>query len=331
MWGSIPIAAAVGQLTIGQLYAVTFVAGVLDVCFLVAYRSYLPSLVERRQLTEANAKLAATDGVTRTAGPSLAGGLVQLANAPIALAVQAISMLGSALLIWRIRRPGSIPPRSEQPQLRGTTLVAIRDGLRFAWRHNVVRACTLSDASYLFGFAMSYAVQIVFFTRDLGIGPAVIGVIFTTGSVGGLLAALVARPIGRRLRPGWSLVAGSVLRASGIALVPMATLAGDLALALLIGARLVNASGWTLWEVHQETVQQQAVPDRLRGRVNASTLVVVQGADAIGALVGAGLAATVGVVPTLVGGGIVAVLGTGWLFTARRVRENRLVDGTEQC
>lgn len=328
LWGSAPVAAAFGLLTMGQLFVVAFLAGTLDVCFLVAYRSYLPSLVGPERLAEGNAKLAATDGITRTAGPSMAGAVVQLLTAPVALAVQAAAFLGSALCVWRIRHPEPEPSRSSSG--REPVRAALFDGLRFAWRQPLVRAFTVSDASFLFSFSMLYAVQIVFFTRQLGLGPALIGVIFTTGSVGGLIAALVARRIGRRLRVGPTLVLGSLLRGGGLAVIPFAALVGPFALPLLIGSRLVNAFGWTLWEVHQETTQQLVVPNRLRGRVNGSTLFVSQGADSLGAFTGAGLAAAVGVLPTLAVGAVGAVLATGWLLTSH-VRNIRLAGDDGHC
>lgn len=313
LWGSAPLAAALGLLTIGQLYVVAFLAGTLDVCFLVAYRSYLPSLVGPERLAEGNAKLAATDGITRTAGPSVAGAVVQFLTAPVALAVQAAGFLGSALCVWRIGRPEPTTLVSG----RQPVWAAIRDGLLFGWRQSVVRALTLSEASYLFSFSVLYAVQIVFLSRQLGLAPALIGLIFTAGSVGGIVAAVVARRIGQRLRAGRVIVLGSLLRGAGLALVPFAALVGPFALPLLIGSRLVNAFGWTLWEVHQETTQQLLVPNRLRGRVNGSTLFVTNGADSLGAFTGAGLAAVVGVFPTLAIGAVGAVLATGWLLTSR--------------
>ncbi|MET9019634.1 MFS transporter [Actinopolymorpha sp. NPDC004070] len=249
----------------------------------------------------------------RTAGPSLAGGLVQIFNAASALSVQALTFACSGPLLWRIRHREPARSVATHASVRGA-LVA---GLRFVWRQPLVRAFTLSDATFLFSFAVVYAVQLVFFTRELGLSPAVIGVIFTVGSIGGLLGGMVSRPIGVRLTTGRTILAGSILRASGIAMVPLAALAGSAAVPLLVFSRLVNAFGWTLWEVHQETTQQLLAPAGLRGRVNGSVQFVVRGVDALGAFAGAGLAALLGVFPTLAAGAAGALLGTAWLATSR--------------
>ncbi|MEQ7123711.1 MFS transporter [Actinopolymorpha sp. B11F2] len=311
--GSVPACAALGILTMNQLYLVTFLAGTLDVCFQVAYRSYLPSLVPAVHLPDGYAKLAVTDGAMRTAGPSLAGGLVQILNAAAALGIQALTFVLSGLLLWRVRHQE--PSRSATT--RESVWPALVAGLRFAWRQPLVRAFTLSDATFVFSFAIVYAVQMVFFARDLNLSPAMIGVIFTVGSLGGLLGGLAARAVGVRLTTGRTIFTGSLLRAAGIALVPLAALVGPAALPLLVLSRLVNAFGWTLWEVHQETTQQLLTPSTLRGRVNGSVLFIVQGVDALGGFVGAGLAPLLGVLPTLAVGAIGALAGTAWLATSK--------------
>ena len=311
--GTVPVCAALGILTMNQLYLVTFLAGTLDVCFQIAYRSYLPSLIPAVELPDGYAKLAVTDGAMRTAGPSLAGGLVQILNAASALGFQALTYLGSGLLLWRIRHQEPTRPATT----RESVWPALTAGLRFAWRQPLVRAFTLSDATFVFCFNIVYAVQMVFFARDLHLSAAMIGVIFTVGSLGGLFGGVSVRIVGVRLTTGRTIVTGSLLRAAGIALVPLAVLVGPAALPLLILSRLVNAFGWTLWEVHQETTQQLLTPSNLRGRVNGGVQFVVQGTDALGAFVGAGLAALLGVLPTLAIGALGALLGTAWLATSR--------------
>jgi predicted MFS family arabinose efflux permease len=218
------------------------------------------------------------------------------------------------------RQPRDHRRRSTEPTTaprRQPIWTSLRAGLAFTWRQPLIRALSLSEATFLFGFAVTYAVQLVFFTRHLHLSPATIGVIFTIGSVGGLLGGLAAQHAGQRYGTGPTIIGGSVLRAAGIAAVPLAAIAGPLTLPLLIGSRLINAFGWTLWEVHQETTQQLATPPQLRGRVNAAVLYAVQGADALGGLAGASLAALLGVTPTLAIGATGALLGTTWLLTPK--------------
>ena len=75
MLATVPIAYALGVLTMGQMYVVGFVVGTLTVFFDVAYQSYLPSLVERDQLVDGNGKLEASRTVAQSAGPATRGRL----------------------------------------------------------------------------------------------------------------------------------------------------------------------------------------------------------------------------------------------------------------
>src|SRR5207302_4833051 len=101
--GSIPVAAALGMLHIEQLFVVAFLAGICTVFFDVAYQSYLPELIERQQLVEGNAKLEASKSVAEMAGPILGSGLLQVAAAPFAIGIDAISFLISAAFLRSIR------------------------------------------------------------------------------------------------------------------------------------------------------------------------------------------------------------------------------------
>src|SRR5205814_8235564 len=105
--GSIPLSALLGRLGIEQLYAVGLLTGVLTVFFDVAYQSYLPVLVKREHLVEGNSKLEVSRSVAQIAGPGVAGALVQVVTAPIAVAVDALSFIASAfsLLVMHLGVP----------------------------------------------------------------------------------------------------------------------------------------------------------------------------------------------------------------------------------
>lgn len=196
---SVPVAALLDVLTMEQLYVVAFGVGTLGICFETAYHSYLPSLVARGQLADGNSKLAVTSGLIRMVGPSLAGAIVQWLTPVFGLGVNALSYLAAGGLIWRIRRTEPTPSR----RARTSVWMAFRDGLRFTWRQKLIRVFMLSEGTFMFFFSLTQAVVLVFFTRTLGLGPGLIGVIFSAGSVGGLLGAFVARRVGERYNHQW--------------------------------------------------------------------------------------------------------------------------------
>jgi hypothetical protein len=103
MLASIPIAWALGALTIWQLYAVGFVNGLMTVFFDVADQSYLPTILERDELVEGNSKLQVSQSSAQILGQPLGGGVVAVLSAPVAVLLDALSYLGSAGLILSIR------------------------------------------------------------------------------------------------------------------------------------------------------------------------------------------------------------------------------------
>src|SRR6266571_1783143 len=83
-------------LNMATLYAFSFVIGILTVFFDVAYQAYLPALVDRKQLVDANSKLETSNTLANTGGPALAGAVIQLFKAPIAMVFDAASFFFSA-------------------------------------------------------------------------------------------------------------------------------------------------------------------------------------------------------------------------------------------
>ncbi len=110
----VPVAALLGLLRIELLYFVAFGMGTLGMFFDVAYRSILPSLIDRKQLVEANSKLEVSASAAEIAGPGIGGALVQLVTAPIARVVDAVTFAVSALFLQFIHASEPDPVHSDQ-------------------------------------------------------------------------------------------------------------------------------------------------------------------------------------------------------------------------
>ena len=163
--GSVPIAYAVGGLTLVQLFVVTLASGILTVFFDVAYQSYLPALVGREHLVEGNAKLTGSAQVAAVAGPSVAGGLVQAIGSSAAVAVDAGSFLISAVAVGAVRtpEPRPVPPEGGHPRL----VQGIAEGLRFVFGHALLRAIAATTATSNLFSGIAAAVEIVFLVRQV--------------------------------------------------------------------------------------------------------------------------------------------------------------------
>lgn len=308
---SVPLTAMLGDLTMPHLYVVAVINGTLGMCFEAAYHAYLPTLVPPAALADGNSKLAITDGIARTGGPSLAGVAVQVLTAPMTLGFQVLTYAAAAFSIWRIRTEEPAPGRDGGG---AGVLVGLRSGVTFIWHHGLVRVLALSEATYGLFFEVTFTALLVFYSRTLHLPPSEIGVIYAAGSIGGIVGGVAAGRVARQLGSRPTMVAGAILRSLGLAIVPLAVVVPGPAVAFLVVARFLNAFGWTIWEVHQMTMQQLATPNPLRGRVTSTTLFLGRGAETVGGFAGAGLAALFGVLPTLIVGGLGALLATTWLL-----------------
>jgi predicted MFS family arabinose efflux permease len=297
--GSLPLAAAVGHVTYVQLCVVGFVTGTLTVLFDVAYQSYLPALVDREHVVDANSKLEISSSAAQIAGPGLAGLLIQWLTAPYAIAADAVSFVWSALLLGRIRTREEVEPPAEQRSL----VREILEGLRYLVTDGRWRAMATFVAVFNLGTGITGPLILVFAVRRLGLSAGELGLVFALGNVGWLLGAIVARRVAQALRLGPALVVMALLGGLPFFVIPLAT--PHLAIPLLAAAQAIGAFAIVVFNVNGISLYQTQVPPRMLGRMNASRRWIVWGIIPLGNLLGGALAAAIGLRTTLfVGAGI---------------------------
>jgi MFS family permease len=318
--GSIPLAAVVGVLGLGQLYLVAFLAAGLTTFFDVADRAYLPTMVRQDQLVPANSALTASASVAEFSAFGISGFLIQLFSAPLAIAVDAVSFLVSALFLGSIRRPEPArpPAAAREPVLR-----EIREGLRLIGGSPILRALAGAGAAshVLWGvFGTSY---LLFASQDLGLGPAAIGVIAGLGGAGSFIGAVLVGRSERRLGVGRTIVIGMIGFTIGSAFIPLAP-GGALVLgaACLIVQQLVGDCAGTLFEITQVSLTQSVVEDRVLGRVNGSIRFFEDVFQLVGTIAGGVIAELIGLRASMAFGllgGLVA-LAFLWFSPIPRLR-----------
>jgi MFS family permease len=319
--GSIPAAALLGVLSLGHLYVVAFLAGVLTVCFNVADQAFLPTLLRREELIEGNSKLAASRAVAQVAGPGLGGWLVQVLTAPMAIALDAASFLGSALCLGLIRaRPTEDSgPRNGRTGLRGE----VAEGLRLVLSHPLLRPIAGAGATHAcFTYVMLALVQL-YALSELDLTPAVLGGVLAVGGLGVLPGAALARSVALRLGVGTTLAGATLLDAFAILLMALA--GGPLAppAVLLAAGLFAHGLAIPLFDVNQVSLRQALTPDRLQGRMNATMKFLIMGAAPLGAFAGGLLAEQIGLRPTLLVAAVGAALASFWVLFSplRALRE----------
>ena len=288
--GLVPLLAGLGLLRIEYLLAVVFAVGVLTIFFDVAYQAYLPSLVDRADLVEANGKLTATAQVALIVGPGLAGAVVQAVTAPFAVALDAVSFLLSALFLSRIRKP-------EKPVGTGVRRSVWQDaveGVRFILAHPFLRLTLAAGMVNNLCVSALQAVLVLYMTADLGLPPAVIGLLFTAVGVGALAGTLAAAPLSRRLGPGPASVGAALVLILAFGCVPLAGLWPAAAVPLLLGHLFLQPLGLLLLVVTSGSIWQAVTPDHLLGRVNGTRRVAMWATPPVGALLGGAVGAAFG-------------------------------------
>ena len=295
---TVPVAYWLDALTIWQLYAVAFVHGIGTVFYDVAYQSYLPALVGREQVVDGNSKLEISRAAANIGGPGIAGSLVAILTAPVAILADAISFLASALLLGLIKKPEETPPREERRSLKAE----LGEGLRYVFTHPYQRGMVAAVALSNFFGNLVYSILLVYAVRELGLSAGTIGVALAVGNLGTLAAALTARRVSDRFGVGRTIIYAAALFSPGTLLIALAP--KDLAIPFLVASGLVVGFGVILFNVTAISLIQAITPDRMLGRANASRRFVVWGVIPVGGLVGGALGATIGLRETIFIGSI---------------------------
>ncbi len=317
--GSIPIAFVAGVLSLGQLLLVGFLASVLTTFFDSADHAYLPTIIERDQLVEANAALAATGSAAEFTAFGIGGFLVQVLSAPIAVLVDAASFVVSAMLLGSIRASEPEPPR---PAEREPVLAEIQEGFQLIVRDASLRAFAAARMAVAGTYGVFGGIWLLFATRELGLGPAAIGLIAGVGGFAALVGAMVVARSTRRW--GVGRVAAGAMALSAIAnfFVPLAPAGAPLAaVGCLIIAQLVGDSAATVYEITETSVRQALVDRRALGRVGSTFRVADVLVQLVAMLLGALLAQAAGlrIAATVAPFGAVLAAAILWASPARRL------------
>lgn len=305
-------------LAVPALMAIIFAFGTVALLSDAAFQSFVPQLVARPQLTRANARLQQSDTVAQTSGAALAGSLVAVASAPVALLFDAFSYFFSGAVLFSIRqRPGSAASRAERASvsLRGR----IAEGLRWIYTHVHLRPLALSTHLWFVGFSMAGAVVPTLVIRELGLGAFGLGLVLGGAGIGGVVGTLASTRIGERFGTGRTIVAARLAEPAGLALMALSAvvfvaLDGDTgvvrgvadwkanawaALVIAFLGQMVVGIAMGLEGPLQMGFEQAVTPDRLLARMNATRRSINRGMIVLGAPLGGFLATNVGVAAAL--------------------------------
>ncbi len=308
----VPVGALLHFLGMPLLYFVAFFHGVFTVFFDVSYQSYIPALVERNQIVDANGKLETTRAISGTFGPGLAGVTIQVITAPISMAFDSLSFLASFLFLSRIRRTEVKPDR-----VPGSTLLKeAREGLSVVFGNSMLRSIAGCTATLNFFGNATGALLLVLLRQNLMFTkqdtPLLLGFWGILGGVGGTIGAIATSRIAERIGVGRAIVIAALISGGSGLGVAVATHNNA---GLLFGfTQFLGGATGNIYNINQVSFRQAIVPLRLQGRMNATMRFIVWGTLPIGAIVGGVLGEVLGIYPAIVLSAVGGLLGFLWVL-----------------
>jgi MFS family permease len=293
----IPVAWAMDVLRIEILYVIAVLTGSLTVVFDVAWQAYVPSIVRRERLVEANSKLQLSASVAQVTGPGAGGALVGLVTAPMAILIDALSYFASALFLFRI---GSHEEDGARSDARIDIRRDVAEGIRTVYENAMLRALIYAKVVRTFAAGIFFAVYVLFMADDLGLGATTIGLVFGLGGIGSLAGAAIAERAARWRGEGNAVIGGQFLFGLFAVTLPIAVFFPRYALLMVILSELLQWMTYIVAHVSEITIRQTSVPDRFLGRVSAVFQFFGGGTTPLGAIAGGVLGELIGVPMTLV-------------------------------
>jgi len=294
---SIPIAFAMGQLTVIQLYLVSAIEGTLFVFYDIAETACLPRVVQKEQLPSATAQNSATDGLARLLGPSFSGVLYSLGRT-LPFLTDAVSYTVSVLSLLFIKTKF----QGERVAARRKLQVEILEGLKWLWHQPLIRFMALLAGGITLTTA-GFILILIVLAQHQHASPFTIGLIFGVGGIGSILGSLVARPLQKRLTFGQAIISTSWLWAllwPLYAIAPSPIALGGITVLIFTLAPIYN--------VVQFSYRLALIPDELQGRVNSAFRLIAFSGQPLGLALTGLLIQTITVVPTILVYSIVFVV-----------------------
>jgi len=318
---SVPVAWWLEWLSIEWLYACGFMLGSVYTIAGSAAQIVLTQVVARERLVEAHAKNALASSAAEVAGPGVAGALIKIVGAPLALLVDAVLVSISALILRGVVvREAALDGDAARRRRFWDDLKA---GVRFVARHRLLVALAFAVGTWQMCHQAAIVVQILFATRTLGLSENAVGLAYTGMGVGTVIASVFGNRISRAIGPGPSLIIGFAVCGAGWLLLAVApaNVWGIAAFAVML---TMFSTGAVFIFINFLAMRQAVTPAPLLGRMTSTMRWLILIPAGPGALIGGWLGEHVGLRASLAfaGGASLLLAAAAWqLGVIRRVRE----------
>lgn len=296
--GSIPVAAALGHLSIVQLYITSGVEGTAFVFFNVAEVAALPRVVDKSQIPDASSQNQAAQAGTALIAPTLGGVIFQTLGHTVPFLLDAVSYAGSVISLFFIETEFQLERSSESRRL----WVEVGEGLSWLWQQPLIRYMTFLTGGLNFSDNAIFLILLIL-AKQRGAPPALIGVMFAISAVGGLLGSIVAPRFQRRF--GYAQVIITTVWVSAL-VVPLFAIAPNVFVLGALGAISFLVS--PIYNAVQFSYRVSIIPDELQGRVNSAVRMVSFGTIPLGSALAGVLIQTIGAVQAVLVFGAVEIV-----------------------
>ena len=263
----IPLAWAIDMLTMPLMYAVSFALGTVYTIAGSASQIVLTQLVGREKLVEAYSQNAIAGSMAEVLGPGMAGLLIRVFGAPLALVMDAFLLIGSVVMLRGIRIHEEVPPRSTWKDR--SFMDELMKGVNFVKSQKMLIEMAATVGAWQFFAQLALSVQIIFAVKDLGLDETLVSMSFVALGIGSVLGGMAGPKLSNRFGPGPALILGIAITSVGW--ISLLVLEGLLSNLILFSWMLLCFSwGATLLFVNFLSLRQSFTPTDLLGRMTTT-------------------------------------------------------------
>ncbi|SDS38649.1 Predicted arabinose efflux permease, MFS family [Friedmanniella luteola] len=268
----VPLAWSADRLTFALLLPVVVLVGTASLVNDAASQSYLPRLVPAAQLQRAHARLDGAGAVAQAAGPAVAGALVRVIGAPLAVLVDALTFLFSAAVVATLPRESGSAPVPSTARGRGRLVGEVREGVRWVYRDSGLARLAAATHVWFAAQAVLLVALPAYAFLQLQLSALQLGLVLAVGGVGALAGAVLSTAVGHRLGTGGTIICSHAASAVGVGVMIAAALpaSGWAAAAVLATGQLGHGWAMGLSNSHEMSYRQALTPDALQARTNTT-------------------------------------------------------------
>ena len=295
----VPLAITLGWAHLEVLYAVMLVMGSFKVIFEMAYQTYIPEIVDRHTLVNANSKIMMSYALGQSAGPGLAGLMVEILGAPLAVLADSLAFFLCAGCLFKIKHQ-----EVKLVQQQANVWRQIADGFRYVGRERHIRALLWLVTVNNFFMNSIMALIVLYGTREIGFRPGIFGLAVSVGGFGAVIGSVFAQRLGARLGPGPFVIYACGLTSLATFCFPLISRPDHLGIFCLTATYFALSAAGAAVTVFAWTIRQSITPSDLLGKMNGAFRFCVTGIMPFGALFGGWLGSIIGIRSTLVVGAV---------------------------